>query len=85
MKLENILKGNVEKPVLKGLFEKYDSEALNEEIKRTQKENKPMKDISRVIVETNEDHPKVLVVITNDSFEMASGLQIREKPVYPDK
>lgn len=45
MKLENILKGNVEKPVLKGLFEKYDSEALNEEIKRTQKENKPMKDI----------------------------------------
>lgn len=70
---------------LEDLFEKDDKKALSEEVKRTQKENKSMKDISRVIVETNEDHPRVLAVVTNDSFEMASSLQIREKPVYPDK
>lgn len=43
-----------------------------------------MKDLSRVIVETDEEEPRVLAVITNNMVEQASGILVREKPVYDD-
>jgi hypothetical protein len=44
-----------------------------------------MKDWSRVVIETDEPNPVPIAVVTNDNFEVADGLQIRLKPVYPDK
>lgn len=67
------------------LFDKGDKEALEKEIKRTQKDNTPMKDLSRVIVETDEENPRVLAVITNNMIEQASRILVREKPVYDQK
>lgn len=40
---------------IEDLFDKGDKQALEKEIKRTQKDNIPMKDLSRVIIETDED------------------------------
>ena len=54
-------------------------------IKDTQKDNQSMKDWSRVVIETDEPNPVPIAVVTNDNFEVADGLQIRLKPVYPDK
>lgn len=54
-------------------------------IKETQKDNQSMKDWSRVVIETEEPNPVPIAVVTNDNFEVADGLQIRLKPVYPDK
>lgn len=70
---------------IEDLFDKGDKQALEKEIKRTQKDNTPMKDLSRVIIETDEDPPRVLAVITNNMIEQASGILVREKPVYDDK
>lgn len=54
-------------------------------IKDTQKDNQSMKDWSRVVIETEEPNPVPIAVVTNDNFEVADGLQVRLKPVYPDK
>lgn len=54
-------------------------------IKDTQKDNQSMKDWSRVVIETEEPNPVPIAVVTNDNFEVADSLQIRLKPVYPDK
>ena len=54
-------------------------------IKETQKDNQSMKDWSRVVIETEEPNPVPIAVVTNDNCEVADGLQIRLKPVYPDK
>lgn len=70
---------------IEDLFDKGDKQALEKEIKRTQKDNTPMKDLSRVIIETDEAPPRVLAVITNNMIEQASGILVREKPVYDDK
>lgn len=70
---------------IEDLFDKGDKQALEKEIKRTQKDNTPMKDLSRVIIETDENPPRVLAVITNNMIEQASGILVREKPVYDDK
>lgn len=70
---------------IEDLFDKGDKQALEKEIKRTQKDNTPMKDLSRVIIETDESPPRVLAVITNNMIEQASGILVREKPVYDDK
>ena len=61
---------------------KNEGKIMSKAIRRTQKINKPMKDISRIIVQTDEEDPKVIAIITNDDFEVADGYVIREKPVY---
>ena len=40
---------------------------------------KNTKDVASVIKDTQKDNQ------SNDNFEVADGLQIRLKPVYPDK
>ncbi len=47
---------------------------------KTQGDTKPMKNWSRVIIETDEKNPKLLAVITNDDCETAEGLRVRFKP-----
>ncbi|AUI74629.1 hypothetical protein DM469_02640 [Lactobacillus helveticus] len=64
---------------------KDEKKIMSKAIKRTQKVNKPMKDVSRIIIQTDEENPKVIAVVTNDDFEVADGYAIRQKPVYPDK
>ena len=72
--------------VLEGpLNGKDEKKIMSKAIRRTQKINKPMKDISRIIVQTDEEDPKAIAVVTNDDFEVADGYVIRQKPVYPDK
>lgn len=44
--------------------------------------NKPMSEIQRVIVETDEKNPKVIAEITANNFDMADGFRIRIQPVY---
>lgn len=61
---------------------KDEKKIMSKAIKRTQKINKPMKDVSRIIIQTDEENPKVIAVVTNDDFEVADGFAIREKPVY---
>lgn len=70
--------------VLEGPLNEDDKKTMAEGIKRTQKVNKPMKDISRIIIQTDEENPKVIAVVTNDDFEVANGYAIREKPVYKE-
>lgn len=52
---------------------------LQEAIKRTQKDNRPMDYYSRVIVYVD---GKVAAVITNNDFEYAENVAVRLKPVY---
>lgn len=54
-------------------------------IKRTQNSNKPLKDTARLIIETDEEQPKVIAVIAANDYEVADGYVIREKPVYEEK
>lgn len=51
---------------------------------KTNKDNSPMKDWSRVIIETAESNPKLVAIVTNDDFELANGFRVRLKPVYKD-
>lgn len=43
-----------------------------------------MKNVSRIIIQTDEENPKVIAVVTNDDFEVADGYAIRQKPVYEE-
>lgn len=52
--------------------------------RKSQNDNTPMSNWSRVIIETDEDVPKTLAIITNDNYEQVEGIRIRFKPVYPD-
>ena len=52
---------------------------LQEAIKRTQKDNRPMDYYSRVIVYVD---GKVAAVITNNDFEFAENVAVQLKPVY---
>lgn len=60
------------------------TKSMADAIKETQSSNKPMKDWSRIIIETDERNPEVLVIITADDYQLANGLRIRIKPVYDD-
>lgn len=51
---------------------------------KTNNDNSPMKDWSRVIIETAESNPKLVAIVTNDDFELANGFRVRLKPVYKD-
>lgn len=44
-----------------------------------------MKNWSRVIIETDEEHSKVLAIVTNNNFELADGLRVRLSPAPNDQ
>lgn len=41
-----------------------------------------LKDITRIIVETNEENPATIAVITADNASTANGYRVRLKPRY---
>ena len=43
-----------------------------------------LKDIVRVIVETDEENPVPIAVITADNIESANGYRVRMRPKYND-
>lgn len=49
-------------------------------INKTNSEDKPMVNWTRVIIETEEKNPKPIAVITNDNFELVEGFKIRLSP-----
>ena len=68
----------------KGNYVEIEGEAasqdeLQEAIKRTQKDNRPMDYYSRVIVYVD---GKIAAVITNNDFEFAENVAVQLKPVY---
>ncbi|WP_279021318.1 hypothetical protein [Lactobacillus taiwanensis] len=48
---------------------------------KTNEDNQPMNNWSRVIIETDEANPQVLAIVTNEEYELAKGLRIRLKPI----
>lgn len=48
---------------------------------KTNEDNRPMNNWSRVIIETDEANPQVLAIVTNEEYELAKGLRIRLKPI----
>lgn len=53
---------------------------LQEFEQRTKNSIEPMNHWSRVIIETDEDQPKTLAIVTNDDYELADGLRVRLLP-----
>ena len=51
---------------------------------KTNNTHVPMKNWSRVIIETDKEQPKVLAIVTNDDFELADGLRVRLLPAPND-
>ena len=49
-------------------------------INKTNSEDKPMVNWTRVIIETEEKNPKPIAVITNENFELVKGLKIKQLP-----
>lgn len=58
------------------------TEELFELEKETKDINEPMVNWARVIVETDEENPKTIALITNEDCESAPGFRVRVKPVY---
>ena len=54
----------------------YEENLLDFENK-TNNTHVPMKNWSRVIIETDEEQSKVLAIVTNNDFELADGLRVR--------
>lgn len=48
---------------------------------KTNEDNRPMNNWSRVIIETDEANPQVLAIVTNEEYGLAKGLRIRLKPI----
>lgn len=48
---------------------------------KTNEDNQPMNNWSRVIIETDEANSQVLAIVTNEEYELAKGLRIRLKPI----
>lgn len=42
--------------------------------------NGPMTNWSRVIIETDEKHPKIIACVTNTDYRLADGFRVRLKP-----
>lgn len=55
---------------------------LHELEKETKNINKPMTKWARVIVETDEEYPQTVALITNEDCESVAGVRVRVKPVY---
>ena len=51
---------------------------------KTNNTHVPMKNWSRVIIETDKEQPKVLAIVTNNDFELADGLRVRLLPAPND-
>lgn len=51
---------------------------------KTEKNNVPMTNWSRVIIETAESNPKLIAIVTNDDFKLANGFRVRLQPIYKD-
>lgn len=49
-------------------------------LKESEDTTKPMKNWTRVVIETAEKNPKTLAVVTNNDFELAEGIRVRMKP-----
>ena len=62
-------------PEKEGNMKKNDTKTLEEGI---------LKDIIRVIVETDEENPVPIAVITADNIESANGYRVRMRPKYND-
>lgn len=58
------------------------TEELFELEKETKDVNEPMVNWARVIVETDEENPKTIALITNEDCESVAGVRVRVKPVY---
>lgn len=61
----------------------YEENLLDFENK-TNNTHVPMKNWSRVIIETDEEQSKVLAIVTNNDFELADGLRVRLSPTPND-
>lgn len=48
---------------------------------KTNEDNQPMNNWSRVIIETDEANSQVLAIVTNEEYELAKGLRIQLKPI----
>ena len=57
------------------------TEELFELEKETKNINKPMTKWARVIVETDEEYPQTVALITDDASEVDTGFRVRLKPV----
>ncbi|MDE6284184.1 MAG: hypothetical protein K2M17_00345 [Bacilli bacterium] len=55
-------------------------ENISEFERKTDSTCVPMKNWSRVIIETIDKHPRTLAVVTNDDFELADGIGVRFLP-----
>ena len=62
-------------PEKEGNMKENDTKTLEEGI---------LKDITRVIVETGEENPVSIAVITADNIESANGYRVRMRPEYND-
>ncbi len=62
-------------PEKEGNMKENDTKTLEEGI---------LKDITRVIVETDEENPVSIAVITADNIESANGYRVRMRPEYND-
>lgn len=47
-----------------------------------EKDPKLLQDYTRIIVETDEKHPKTIAIVTADDFELADGFRVRMTPNY---
>jgi hypothetical protein len=63
-------------PEKEGNMKENDTKTLEEGI---------LKDITRVIVETDEENPVPIAVITADNIEPANGYRVRMRPKYQNK
>ena len=62
-------------PEKEGNMKENDTKTLEEGI---------LKDITRVIVETDEENPVSIAVITADDIKPANGYRVRMRPKYND-
>jgi len=43
-----------------------------------------LRDLTHIIVETDEENPVPIATLTNDFIDVADGYRVRLKPVYKD-
>lgn len=48
--------------------------------KQTNSDDKPMKNWTRIIIETDEKNPKTIAVVVNNDYKVADGFRVRLKP-----
>ena len=43
-----------------------------------------LSDLTRIVVETDEENPIPIATLTNDFIDVANGYRVRLKPMYKD-